>query len=305
MPLVSVLMAVYNGDRYLAQAIKSILQQTLTDFELIVVDDGSTDRSLEILKFYAAQDNRMRVISRENQGIPRTRNQLLAESSAEFIAIMDADDVALPDRLARQIAFMQQHPEVVCLGSAFELIDAKGRLLTKLSVPLQNDEIQAKILAGHAAIFQPCAMLRRSAMLQVNGYNESMPQAEDLDLWLRLGEIGALANLPNCLVQYRLHANSASEQDCLLQRQKALEACQQAWQRRGVSGQFEAGELWRPGKDRNSRSQFLIKYGWWAFGSQQRQTALIYSLKAIQTLPFQIEGWKLLGCALLKPFPSP
>lgn len=148
-------------------------------------------------------------------------------------------------------------------------------------------------------------MLRRSVVLQIGGYDETMTQAEDLDLWLRLGEVGELANLPEALVQYRLHANSVSEQDCALQRQKALEACERAWQRRGIQGRFEAGGLWRPGKDRGSQHRFWMQYGWWAFNSGERQTALIYGLKAIRALPWHRAGWTLVSCALLKPLPKP
>lgn len=304
MPTVSVLMAVYNSERYLALAVNSILNQTYRDFELIVVDDGSTDRSLAILQACAAHDSRLRLTSRANRGIPYTRNELLSQATSELIAVMDADDIARPNRLACQVAFMQQHPEVVCLGSAFELIDAKGRLITRLPVPLNDAQIQPQILAGHAAIFQPCAMMRRQAVLQVGAYNEEMTQAEDLDLWLRLGEIGKLANLPEALMQYRLHPNSVSEQDCALQRQKAREACQQACDRRGLVSQFEAEQPWRPGPDRDSQHRFTIQYGWWAFNSAQRQTAIIYALKAIRLWPTQVTGWKLLACALARPLPS-
>jgi glycosyltransferase involved in cell wall biosynthesis len=303
-PLVSVLMAAYNRERYLAQAVESILNQTFAAFELIVIDDGSTDRSLAILQAYAQQDSRIRLISRENRGIPKTRNELVQQASADLLAIMDSDDVALPDRLALQVAYMQHHPAVVCLGGAFQLIDAKGRLIKTLTVPLTNPEIQRLILAGHPGVPQPCAMLRRQTVLQVGGYNETMTQAEDLDLWLRLGEVGELANLPAALVQYRLHPDSVSEQDNPLQRQKAREACEQAWQRRGIAGKFEADTPWRPGADRQSRHRFMMQYGWWAFSSSQRQTSLIYALKAIWLRPRAVTGWKLLICALIKPLPT-
>ncbi len=303
-PLVSVLMAVYNSERYLAQAVESILNQTLHALEFVIIDDGSTDRSLAILQQYAAQDPRIRLTSRENRGIPQTRNELLEMARAELLAVMDSDDVALPERLEQQVAFLQAHPKVVCLGSAFELIDAQNRRITKLPVPLEDREIQAQILAGHAAIFQPCAMMRRQAVEQIGGYSLAMTQAEDLDLWLKLGEIGNLANLPEVLVKYRLHANSVSEQDCALQRQKALEACQQAWQRRGIVGEFEATNAWRPGRDRNSQHRFALQYGWWAFNSGERQTALIYALKAIRLCPGRITGWQLLRSGLLKPIPQ-
>lgn len=297
-------MAVYNREPYLAQAVESILHQSFDDFEFLILDDGSTDRSLEILQAYARQDSRIRVSSRENRGIPRTRNELIQQASADLLAVMDSDDVALPDRLALQVAYMQQHPEVVCLGGAFQLIDAKSRLIKTLTVPLTNSEIQRLILAGHPGIPQPCAMLRRQAVLQVGGYSEAMPQAEDLDLWLRLGEVGDLANLPAALVQYRLHPDSVSEQDNPLQRQKAREACELAWQRRGITGKFEADIPWRPGADRQSRHQFMMQYGWWAFSSGQRQTALIYAIKAIWLCPQALPSWKLLISALIKPLPT-
>ncbi|MBW4467659.1 MAG: glycosyltransferase [Pegethrix bostrychoides GSE-TBD4-15B] len=299
-PRVSVMMAVYNSERYLAQAVESVLKQTLRELELIIIDDGSTDGSLAILQQYAAQDPRVRLSHRENRGIPQTRNELLHLATAELLAVMDSDDVALPDRLEQQVTFLQAHPEVVCLGSAFELIDAQNRRITSLPVPLEDAEIQPQILAGHAAIFQPCAMMRRDAVQQVGGYSLAMTQAEDLDLWLRLGEIGKLANLPESLVKYRLHANSVSEQDCALQRQKALEACQQAWQRRGLAGKFEATDAWRPGADRDSQHRFAMQYGWWAFNSGERQTALVYALKAIRLCPSHMGGWKLLRCGLSK-----
>ncbi|MBF2003621.1 MAG: glycosyltransferase family 2 protein [Synechococcales cyanobacterium C42_A2020_086] len=304
-PTVSVLMPVYNSERYVAQAIESILNQTFSDFELLIINDGSTDRSLSILQRYAAQDPRIRLFSRENQGIARTRNELLHRATGEFIAVLDSDDIALPDRLARQLQFLRQHPEVVCLGSAYQIMDSAGRVLTALPVPLDDAEIQRLALAGHASIFQSCVMMRRAVVLDIGGYNNALPPAEDLDLWLRLGEVGQLANLPEVLVQYRVHANSVSERDCAFQRQQAYEACRQAWQRRGITGQFEATEPWRPGKDRASQHRFWLQYGWWAFNSGERQTAIHYGMKAIQTLPLQPAGWTLLRCALLKPLPHP
>jgi len=301
MPLISVLMPVYNAQSYLAEAVESILSQSLGDFEFLILDDGSTDRSLKILRAYAAQDPRIRLTSRANGGYVSALNQLLEQAQGELIARMDADDVALPERLAKQVTFLQQHPAVLCLGSAFDLIDARDRRITSLPVPLDDAEIQRLALSGHTPINHPSAMMRRSALLQVGGYDEAFCPAEDLDLWLKLGEIGQLANLPEPLVKYRLHPDSVSERNCALQRQKALEACQQAWQRRGIVGQFEATDAWRPGPDRESQYRFAMQYGWWAFNSGERQTALTYALKAIRLWPSQIESWKLLGCSLFKP----
>jgi glycosyltransferase involved in cell wall biosynthesis len=303
-PVLSVLMPVYNADRYLVQAVESILQQTFSDFELLIVDDGSTDHSPRILRRYAEIDARIRLISRPNTGYVVALNEMLRLAQGKFIARMDADDIAKPERFSHQLEFLHQHPHVVCVGGCHDLIDHRGRFLTYLPLPLSNDEIQREALAGHGSICHPCAMMRRSALLQIGGYDETMMPAEDLDLWLKLGEIGELANLDRSVLQYRLHPHSVSETSCTIQRQKAHLACQKAWKRRGVEGQFEAGEPWRPGADRDSRHRFMIQYGWWAFNSRQRQTAMIYSTKAIWANPLEREGWALLAAALLK-LPQP
>jgi len=302
--IVSVLMPVYNAERYVAQSIESILVQTFADFEFIITDDGSTDGSLKILEAYAAKDKRIRLTSRRNKGLTPTMNEMLRQARGELIAIIENDDLALPERLARQVEFLQSQPDFVCVGGAQELIDEKGRLLTRLELPLHNDRIQQLALAGHGSICHPGSMIRRSALMKIGGYDETMRLAHDLDLWLRLGEVGSLANLKDVVVKYRLHKSSLSEQKGIQQRQEAREACERAWRRRGIEGHFEATELWRPGPDRSSQHRFMLQYGWWAFNSRQRQTAIVYGTRAISALPFAVEGWKLLVCAAVKPLPG-
>jgi glycosyltransferase involved in cell wall biosynthesis len=301
-PLISVIMPVYNAERFVAAAVESVLAQTLGDFEFLIIDDGSTDRSHAILQRYAAQDQRIRLISRPNTGYTVALNEMLHLAQSEFVARMDADDIAQPDRFQLQVARLQQEPDLVCLGGAHAMIDEQGRWLTCLAMPEADAEIQALALAGHTPINHPCVMMRRSAVLQVGAYDVDMSPCEDLDLWLRLGEVGRLGNLKEMVLKYRLHASSVSEQQATLQNQKAREACERAWNRRGLNnGKFEATAAWRPGADRQSRYAFMLRYGWWAFNSAQRQTALIYGLKAIQMSPLQTEGWRLLASAGIKP----
>lgn len=301
-PIISVLMPVYNSERYVAGSVESVLRQTLPDFEFIIVDDGSTDRSLEILRTYAAKDSRIRLTSRENKGVARTRNEMLVQARGEFIAVMDADDIALPERFALQVSFLRTHPEVVCIGGAYEIIDEVGRLLTCLSPPRENGEIQQQALAGHGSICHSCAMIRRSSLLDINGYDEAFTIAPDLDLWLRLGEIGELVNLKEPILKYRIHTNSISGQNPVKQRDAARIACERAWKRRGIEGHFEAIEPWRPGQDSSSQHKFMLQYGWWAFYSNQRKTAIFYGIRALVAAPYSIESWKLLVCAASKPF---
>lgn len=303
-PTVSVLMPVYNAQQYVAESVESILAQTFRDFEFIIIDDGSTDASLKMLEAYAAKDKRIRLTSRPNKGLTPTLNEMLSQAKGEFIAIIENDDVAVPERLARQVEFLRREPDVVCVSGAHELIDEKGRLLTHLAIPEHNDEIQRLALAGHGSICHPGAMIRRASLIQIGGYNETMRMAHDLDLWLRLGEVGALANLKDTVVKYRLRTDSISGQNPIEQRREAREACERAWQRRGIEGHFEATEPWRPGPDRSSRHHFMLQYGWWAFNSGQRKTAFVYGTRAIAALPFAVGGWKLLACAAIKRLPA-
>jgi glycosyltransferase involved in cell wall biosynthesis len=301
---VTVLMPVYNAQRYLAGALESILGQTFADFQFLIIDDGSTDNSLAILRRYARHDVRMRLISRENRGLVATLNEGIALARGEYIARMDADDIALPRRLEFQVWHMDANPDVVCLGGYYDLIDYRGRLLTTMRPPTDHAGIEKEMLAGHTPICHPSAMVRREAIAKAGAYDPSMMLAEDLDLWLRLGEIGTLANLPMSLVRYRLHGQSVSERAGLIQRQTARQACERAWRRRGIQGHFEAVEPARPQQDRRSRRYFALLYGWWAFNSGQRRTALAYGLKGVALAPWDKEAFRLLVCAAIKHMPD-
>src|SRR5438046_2743554 len=160
MPTVSVIMSVYNAQRYLAAAIDSILAQTFTDFEFIIIDDGSTDRSSQILADFANKDSRIRVETRANKGLTRSLNEAIALSRGEFLARMDADDIALPNRLEVQVRFMREHRDVVLLGGGYELIDGAGRFLRKMIPPSDDATLQEHALSGRTPICHPLAMMR-------------------------------------------------------------------------------------------------------------------------------------------------
>src|SRR5206468_9751769 len=228
MPTVSVIMSVYNAQRYLAAAIDSILAQTFTDFEFIIIDDGSTDRSPRILADFAAKDSRIRVETRANKGLTRSLNEAIGLSRGEFIARMDADDIAMPDHLQTQVNFLRAHSDVVLLGGGYELIDGAGRLLTKIIPPGDDATLQEYALSGRTPICHPLAMMRHDAVNRVAGYDESLAVAQDLDLWLKLGEIGNLACVPDILLRYRQHPQSVSEKKQSLQVQNMRLACERA-----------------------------------------------------------------------------
>lgn len=303
-PTVSIVTPVYNGAAYLRPMLDSLLTQSWRDFELLIVNDGSTDDSLAILEQYAAQDERIHLINRENRGFTASINQLLYLARGQFVAQADHDDISAPDRLAQQVALLQQQDELVCVSGDHHLIDEADRYLTTLSLPQQNDEIQTLLLQGHSSICHACAMSRREAILAVGGWDESMSLACDLDLWLKLGEVGALANIGHPLLKYRLHVGSGSGKNGPAQRAEGRRAVMAAWQRRGISdGHYAASEPWRPTPERHSQHRFALKYGWWAFNSGQQSTAKVYARRALRNGPFSAESWQLLYATYFKQLP--
>ena len=200
-PSVTVLLPVYNGEHLIEEAATSILDQSFTNFELLIMDDGSTDGTGEIIQRLAAKDSRIRIHQRENRGLIATLNEGIALCSSEFVARMDADDCALPHRLAVQYDYMTKHAETAVCSTGMEEYET-GRTLTWEGY---GEAVRARLLFG-CCLYHPTILARRSALLAVGGYDAAMPCAEDYDLWLRLTEAGySLAALPQVLLRYRVH----------------------------------------------------------------------------------------------------
>lgn len=209
----TVIMPAHNEERYIAEAIESVLEQTWSDFELIILDDGSNDRTLEIAQNFALRDARVRVESHANMGIAPTLNKGLALSTSEWVVLMHADDVMMPNRLERQLAFVAQHPELAVASSWIKHINAEGKIIAKGDTPLTTHESVQKLYLSNqlVGISHPAAMLRKSAVQAVGGYREQFRVNEDIDLWNRLLEHGyKILVQPECLLKYRIHAGSAS-----------------------------------------------------------------------------------------------
>jgi glycosyltransferase involved in cell wall biosynthesis len=207
-PQVSVVLPVWNGERYLRQAIESILEQDFKNFELVIVNDGSTDGTASILAEYSA-DERVRVHTQENCGLVAALNTGVELARAGLIARMDADDISLPNRLRLQYAFMEAHPEVAVLGSSITLIDAVGRQRKTQTYPQGPEAVAASMLQG-CALAHPAVMMRRAAVIKVGGYRQAFQHAEDYDLWLRIMGNHRIDNLPEALLRYRIHPESVS-----------------------------------------------------------------------------------------------
>jgi glycosyltransferase involved in cell wall biosynthesis len=299
MPTVSVMMPVYNARPYVARAVESILAQGFTDFEFLILDDGSTDGSLAILEELASRDPRIRLVSRPNQGVGASRNEILSMARGEFVAVMDADDVAKPDRFTSQLEFLRDHPEVVCVGGAQEHIDSAGRLLWVHRDAEDDATIQDLALSGQCPINNSSAMMRREAVLSVGGYRAELAPSEDLDLFLRLGEVGRLANLPQVVTRYRIHEASLSGTQQGRQLEMTRRASDDACDRRGIARRLISVPPWRP-TDRSSKHDYAVIFGWSGFSRGDRPMALHYGLRAVRLVPWRPGGWRLLACALLK-----
>lgn len=205
-PQVSVIMPLLNAMPFLKDAIASILSQSLSDLELIVVDNGSTDGSRQYAE--SLQDERIRVLTESRPGAAHAINAGIRAGTAEFAAIMDADDISLPDRLALELDYLRNHPDVVLVATRFSFL--VGNTVVPVAPPMKHhSEIRQALLDGASPISEGSTMFRISAARQIGGHSFNGP-AHDFDFFLRMGEIGILHNLQEPMYLYRLHNQSST-----------------------------------------------------------------------------------------------
>jgi glycosyltransferase involved in cell wall biosynthesis len=209
-PVVSVAMVTRNVERYLEEAIESILNQTFRDFEFIIVDFGSTDKSKDIAARYAAKDSRVKPCEIPPCSYIEAKIAACALPRGRYIAIQDADDVSLPDRLKQEVEFLDAHPSVGLLGGAVQWIDSQGQLLASDgNYPTDDPEIRVRLEVGNA-FWHPTVLMRREAYTRVGGYRPVFSQSDDYDLWLRISEHYQCANLRQKVLHYRIHPQQLS-----------------------------------------------------------------------------------------------
>lgn len=210
---ISVTMPAYNAERFIAEAVESILNQTFRDFELIIVNDGSTDGTLAIAESYAAKDDRVTVVSQPNGGISAARNRGLSVAKGEWIAVMDSDDVALPQRFERQLDFLAKNPDLAVISSYVHNIDDKGKRIAQYESPLTDRQAVKDLVArdGLISFHHSAVLMRREVVEAVGGYRGQFDMLEDCDLWNRIAEQGhGILVQPEYLLEYRLHPSSVS-----------------------------------------------------------------------------------------------
>ena len=209
-PRITVAMSVYNNAPFLANAIDSICAQTFADFEFLIVNDGSTDESGEIIDRFAAADSRIRVIHQPNAGLIAALNLAIAESRGALIARMDGDDIALPERFARQVAFLDANGSIGVLGTGCICIDDDGRPHKRRFDNVSHPDAILEDLKNGPPLCHPSVMMRRDILRAVGGYHRAYQHCEDYDLWLRLSEHVQMANLPDRLLLYRQSESQVS-----------------------------------------------------------------------------------------------
>jgi glycosyltransferase involved in cell wall biosynthesis len=289
-PQISVLMPVYQAERYLEEAVESILTQSFDDFELIVLDDGSTDTSPRILSALGLRDDRVRVRRAEHIGLVGQLNQGIAEARGVFIARMDADDVAHPERLERQLAYLKAHPDCVAVGTGVDEVDPQRRIIRSLDIPTRHEEIESRLLQGDGgALIHASALYRADALTSIGGYREEFEFGEVVDLHLRLAERGRLANLPDTLYEYRQDIDSVCFTRRLEVRRNQDAAVREALRRRGLDP--ESAPPRSPATPTPPLHAIWAIWANHALVANHRDTARHYALKAFRAAPHR--HWKL------------
>lgn len=215
-PPVSVILPVHNGAHTFSEAIRSVLRQSLREFELIVIDDGSDDATPRLLKDISQEDRRLRCLRLEHQGLPAALNAGLAEARGAYVARMDADDICEPTRLERQLAYLRNNPTCVAVGTAVTLIDEGGRPLARQPKVPRSPRLRDRCRGfrhfppSPPTIVHPTAVLRAEALRRAGGYRHYFPCAEDRDLWWRISTLGRIDCLRERLLRRRVHVRQSS-----------------------------------------------------------------------------------------------
>lgn len=216
MPKVSILMPVYNAEQYLPQALDSIVSQSFEDWELILINDGSTDGSESIIMDY--DDERIFYIKNPvNLKLIKTLNKGIDYCGGQYIARMDADDICHPDRLKRQVEFLDSHPQVLMCGTAAEVIDNRGKQTGNIHNLTSDDYLQINLMFSPSFIHP--SMMIRTEVLKENKYDEAYKHVEDYDLWCRMARLGKVANIDDELLRYRWHDSNVSVLNSEVQRE--------------------------------------------------------------------------------------
>lgn len=295
-PLVTVLMPAYNAAAYIAEAIGSVLTQTFTDFELLIINDGSTDDTEKIIRSF--NDPRIRLINQDNQGVSQTLNNGIGLSLGTYIARFDADDICHPLRLQQQVVFLNQHPGYVLVGSDAEYIDRQGEFVFEFRYrAYTNEEIQA--LPSHICPFShPTVMYRKEAVIAAGMYDINAHNFEDHLLWRKMIGVGKVHNISEKLVKYRFNPESVTIDEKW--RGKRFNQIKNRALERGAISEAEGEELLQIIRSQDTAkikkgAYYSLLSKKFLFNNYQPGKARNHIRQLIRTCPLKLQGYLLLG----------
>lgn len=282
MPRVTVLIPVFNGQSDLPETLDSVLQQTYSDWEIVAIDDGSTDSSYEILTEYGERDRRIHAFAQGNAGITNALNAGIPHVQGEYVARLDCGDLCTPERFETQVTYLDKHLDVVAVGSYAGRFTSQGWPVDVYRPPVKHDDIDQRHIQGAGGgLAHVTAMIRSKILRKVGGYDSDFKYAQDTDLWLRLAEAGRLANIPHVLTHYCVTTRSISSEHRAEQIAFSQEAVRRARERRGLAPLGEMPPPWIP----SSATDLFAKWGRSAFENGNYRTATRCSLHVLIRKP--------------------
>lgn len=286
-------MSVYNGARFLRQSIESLLNQSFHDFELIILNDASTDESDDIIRSY--QDARIKLFHNEkNLGLTQSLNKGFALSRGEYIARQDADDISLPNRIARQVEFLDRHLEVGMAGTAYQMIDERNERLHDIYPPTDSKKIKQQLLLICNPFAHGSVMIRRACLERVGVYRSDLPCSQDYELWLRFIEKFAMANLPDILYQWRMTLESISVKKKVVQERCAALAIRWYYERQKYGKEITLVDRQALTEGITSQQAALRGYHLWGYYfimNRNFTEAAIILRKALRLDPLNFVTW--------------
>lgn len=300
-PKVSVIMSVYNQETYLKDAIESILNQTFTDFEFIIINDGSTDKTKEIIENYQKLDSRIKIINQKNQGLTKSLNKGIFVSQGEYIARMDADDISLPQRIEKQAIFLDSHPDVGMVGVWAELFSDNIPCITKSCFVSDFEKISEYLVSTGNCFVHSSVMVRADIIKKLGGYDERLVKSQDYELWLRLIAVSKVAIIPEILHRHRIATNSVSEKYAF-ETAKTNWLVKKAYHFRQQGKQDGLGEAIIEYKKRKKELNHLFTYKQYHILGRRAslqgdfKKAMLLYLKGISLKPFKLKLWINLLC---------
>ncbi len=300
-PTITILMPAYNAEKYIKEAIDSVLNQTYTNFELIVVDDGSTDKTLQIVSAY--EDARIQLICIKHGGVSKALNEGLAIAKGKYIARFDSDDLCYPNRLERQFQFMEKHPDYVVIGTDADYMLEDGNYLFQFScIGHTHEEIERKLFF-YCPFIHSSVMYRKDSVLEVGGYSLLAHNFEDYFLWIKLIQHGKLCNLPESLISVRFNPASVTIDERW--RGKRFRYLKRSVIKSGIITQEIGDELkgiiqLQDNKKVKEGAYYALCAKKFLTDNFQPEKARIFVKKAIQINPLRFDNY-LIWCASLMP----